>query len=27
VTSLVMITIMRFVEGWFGHSDRTLDGE
>ena len=27
IISLVMITIMRFVEGWFGHSDRTLDGD
>lgn len=27
IISLVMITIMRFVEGWFGHNDRTLDGD
>ena len=27
IISLVMITLLRFVEGWFGHDDRKLDGE
>ena len=27
VISLVMISAMRVVEGWFGHNDRTLDGD
>ena len=27
VTSLVMITVLRVAEGWFGHDDRHLDGE
>ena len=27
IISLVMITIMRFVESWLGQKDRTLDGD